>query len=106
MDKGTLLQLDLAIVPIITTVLVTLGSTLFAISIGLELTLPAEVKEMIRQVMAQNVQYNVVGQAIDNYITLLAGIGAILIVAGIVYGSAKIAGIKRRMKSAKEVTNV
>jgi hypothetical protein len=106
MDKATLLQLDLAIVQIITTVLVTLGSILFAISIGLELTLPAEVKEMIRHVMAQNVQYNVVGQAIDNYIMLIAGIGSILIVTGIVYGSAKIAGIKRRMKSAKEVTNV
>lgn len=84
MDKGTLLQLDLAIVQIITTVLVTLGSTLFAISIGLELTLPPEVKEMIRQVMAQNVQYDVVGQAIDSYIMLLAGIGAILIIAGII----------------------
>jgi ABC-type amino acid transport system permease subunit len=105
------LQLDLAAAQIVTSVLVTLGSTLFAISIGIQLTLPPVAKDMIDQVMvnqiiASEIQYDVVQQALDNYIVLLAGIGAILIVIGIAYGSAKISMIRKKVKAAKNIESI
>ncbi len=105
------LQLDLAAAQIVTSVLVTLGATLFAISIGIQLTIPPVVRDVIDQVMVDqmvisDVQYDIVQQALENYILLLAGIGALLILAGIVYGSAKIGKLRRKIKSAMNVENI
>jgi hypothetical protein len=114
-DKMTLnewsLQLDLAAAQIVTSVLVTLGATLFALSIGIQLTIPPVVRDVIDQVVVDQivlseVQYDIVQQALDNYIILMAAVGAILILAGIAYGSAKIGKLRRKIKSAMDVENI
>lgn len=97
-----LLQIDIAVVQLITSIFVTLGSTLFAISIGFELTLPAAVKQVITQMVMMNVPeipYELVQESLSNYIRLLAMSGAVLVVAGISYGSAKIRKIKKKIRS-------
>jgi hypothetical protein len=81
-NENLSLQLELASAQIITTVLVTLGATLFAISVGIQLTLPPIVEDVIDQLMTErmivsDIQHNVVQQALDNYIFLLTGIGAL-----------------------------
>ena len=99
------LQIDLAIVQLITSVLVTLGSALFAISIGFELTLPPVVKQAVGQLMIMSVpnieamQYDLVQESLGNYVLLLATAGLALIAGGIAYGSAKISKIKKKMRA-------
>lgn len=98
-----LLQIDIAVVQLITSIFVTLGSTLFAISIGFELTLPAAAKQVITQMVMTNVPqipYELVQESLSNYIRLLAISGAVLVVAGISYGSAKIRKIKKKIRAA------
>jgi hypothetical protein len=102
------LQIDLAIVQLITSVLVTLGSALFAISIGFELTLPPAVKQAVGQLMIMNVpnieavQYELVQESLGNYVLLLAAVGLAFIGVGIAYGSAKISKIKKKMRASSE----
>lgn len=105
------LQLDLAAAQIVSSVLVTLGATLFAISIGIQLTIPPVVKDVIDQVVVDQIllsdmQYDIVQQAIDNYILVLAGVGALLVLAGIAYGSAKIGKMRRKIKSMMDLESI
>jgi hypothetical protein len=96
-----LLQIDIAVVQLITSILVTLGSTLFAISIGFELTLPPAVKQVISQMVVMNVPeipYELMQESLSNYIRLLATSGVVLVVAGISYSSAKIRKIKKKIR--------
>lgn len=106
-DENLSLQLDLAATQIVTTILVTLGATLFAISVGIQLTLPPIVNDLVNQVVTERVavpeiQYDIVQKALDNYIVLLTTLGALLVLIGIIYGSAKIGRIRRKM--AKSIT--
>ncbi len=98
-----LLQIDIAIVQLITSILVTLGSTLFAISVGFELALPPAVKQVIGQMVIMSVPeipYDLVHESLSNYILLLAASGVVLVISGISYGSAKIAKIKKKIRSS------
>jgi hypothetical protein len=112
LNENLSLQLDLASAQIITTILVTLGATLFAISVGIQLTLPPIVEDVIDQLMTErlmvsDIQYDIVQQALDNYIYLLTTIGALLLMAGIIYGSAKIGRIRRKMmRAAKDIKSL
>ena len=95
-------QIDVAVVQLVTSILVTLGSTLFAISIGFELALPPAVKQVIGQMVVMNVPeipYELVHESLTNYILLLAASGVILVMAGISYGSARISRIKKNAMS-------
>lgn len=111
-DENLSLQLDLASAQIVTTVLVTLGATLFAISVGIQLTLPPLVNNLIDQVVTDRVvvseiQYDIVQRALDNYIVLLTTTGALLVVIGIIYGSVKIGKIRRKIvRAAKNVESI
>jgi uncharacterized membrane protein YqgA involved in biofilm formation len=105
------MQLDLAAAQIITSVLVTLGATLFAISIGIQLTIPPVVRDVIDQVIVDqivvaDIQYNIVQQALDNYIVLLTAVGGVLIMAGIAYGTSKIRRIRKKLRSARNIESV
>lgn len=96
------LQLDLAAAQIVTSVLVTLGATLFALSIGIQLTIPQAVKDALNQVMVDqaiipNIQPDLLQQALDNYVILMTSIGAILVVIGLIYGSAKIRSMRKKV---------
>jgi hypothetical protein len=102
------LQLDLAAAQIITSVLVTLGATLFALSIGIQLTIPQAIRDALSQVvieqgMISEIQQGIVQQALDNYIVLLTATGAVLILAGIAYGSAKIGKMRKRIGAARDL---
>jgi len=104
------MQLDLAAAQIVTSVLVTLGAALFALSIGIQLTIPPVIKEALSQVMIDqaiisNIQTDLLQQALDNYIILQTVIGAMLIMAGIAYGSAKIGRIRKRIRAARDIKN-
>lgn len=99
------LQLDLAAAQIITSVLVTLGATLFALSIGIQLTIPQVVKDALNQIVIDqafipNIQPDILQQTLDNYVILMTSVGAILVVAGIIYGSAKIRGMRKKVGAA------
>ncbi|MEM3094257.1 MAG: hypothetical protein QXX64_01335, partial [Nitrososphaera sp.] len=62
---------------------------------------------MISQLIVSEIQYDIVQQALDNYIVLLAGIGGILIIIGTAYGSAKINRICKKInKAAKNIESV
>ena len=106
------LQLDLAAAQIVTTILVTLGATLFAISIGIQLTLPPIVNDLVDQIVTDRVavpeiQYDIVQRALDNYIVLLTTTGALLVLIGIIYGSAKIGQVRRKIaRAANGIQNV
>ena len=98
------LQLDLAAAQIVTSVLVTLGATLFALSIGIQLTIPQAVKDALNQVVIDqaiipNIQPDMLQQALDNYVILMTSVGAILIVIGLIYGSAKIRSIRKKVRA-------
>jgi hypothetical protein len=105
------LQLDLAAAQIITSILVTLGATLFALSIGIQLTIPPVVRDAIDQVLVDRIvvseiQYDIVQQALDNYIVLMTAVGAMLVVAGIAYGSAKIRRIRKKVRAARNIESI
>jgi hypothetical protein len=98
------LQLDLAAAQIVTSVLVTLGATLFALSIGIQLTIPQAVKDALNQVVVEqaiipNIQPDLLQQALDNYVILMTSVGAILITIGLLYGSAKIRSMRKKVRA-------
>jgi hypothetical protein len=99
-------MIDLAIVQVVTGVLVTLGSTLLAISIGFELTLPPSVKEAIAQAVLERVpnipeiQTQLPAEPFTNYLLGLACIGAILVLAGVLYSSSKLGQMRQKIEDA------
>jgi hypothetical protein len=101
-------MIDLAIVQVVAGVLVTLGSTLLAISIGFELTLPPSVKEAIAQAVLKKVpnipeiDAQLPAEPFTNYLLGLACIGAILILTGVLYGSSKLGQMRKKIKADDE----
>ena len=115
-DHDNILQIDMAMVQLLTTILVTLGSTLVAISIGFGLTLPSILTQVVNQVAetdvrslpqsipsgaitqeAQVLTVQLFQESINNYVFLLAAFGLFLIVIGIMYSSAKINKMKKEI---------
>lgn len=102
-DENRLFMIDLAIIQLVTGILVTLGATLLAISIGFELTLPPSVKQAIAQAVLEKVpnipeiQTQLPAEPFTNYLLGLACIGAILILAGILYGSSKLGQMRKKV---------
>ena len=115
-DHDNILQIDMAMVQLLTTILVTLGSTLVAISIGFGLTLPSILTQVVNQVAetdvrslpqsipsgtitqeAQVLTVQLFQESINNYVFLLAASGLFLIVIGIMYSSAKINKMKKEI---------
>ena len=102
------MQLDLAAAQIVTSVLVTLGAALFALSIGIQLTIPPMITDALSRVMMDqaiisSIQPDLLQRALDNYIVLQTAIGAMLILAGIAYGSTKIGRIRKRIRAARDI---
>ncbi len=101
-------MIDLAIIQVVTGVLVTLGSTLLAISIGFELTLPPSVKQAIAQAVLEKVpnipeiQTQLPAEPFTNYLLGLACIGAILVLAGVLYGSSKLGQMRQKIEESED----
>lgn len=110
--EDRLFMIDLAIIQVVTGVLVTLGATLLAISIGFELTLPPSVKQAIAQTVLEKVpnipeiQTQLPAEPFTNYLLGLACIGAILILAGILYGSSKLGQMRKKLGADEEDQSV
>lgn len=122
-ERERFLQIDMAMVQLVTTILVTLGSTLIAISIGFGLTLPSIVSDLagklaetdvgnipnsipsdtIRQ-EAETITFQLVQESINNYVLMMATAGFILITIGISYSLAKINRIKKQMTKRRSDT--
>jgi cytochrome c biogenesis factor len=99
-----LFMLDLAIVQLIAGILVTLGSTLFAISIGFGLTIPTAMQDAILQLLVMKtevtpeVQQMLVQESLSNYVLVLAAVGVLLIVIGVSFASARTNKIRKQIR--------
>lgn len=107
-----LFMLDLAIAQLISGILVTLGSTLLAISIGFGLSIPSTVQDVIFQLAVLNteispeVQEMLVQQSLGNYVLLLASFSVALIIAGVVFASAKFKKIRRQVNEKRTIQDL
>jgi hypothetical protein len=107
-----LFMLDLAIVQLIAGILVTLGSTLLAISIGFGLTIPQTVQDAILQSLimkmdlSSEVQQTILQESLSNYVFILATASATLIVAGVIFASAKTAKLRRQIRETRKVAEL
>lgn len=107
-----LFMLDLAIVQLIAGILVTLGSTLLAISIGFGLTIPATMQEVLLQMFTMNtgispeLQQELFQESLSNYVLILASVGVLLMITGVVFASVKINKIKGRIKASRVISNL
>lgn len=103
--------LDLAIVQLIAGILVTLGSALFAISIRFGLTIPAAMQDAIFQMLvktelSQELQNILVQESLINYVFVLAAIGMVLIISGIVFASTKIKKLRQQILYSNEINSL
>ena len=102
--EDRLFMLDLAIIQLIAGILVTLGSTLFAISIGFGLTIPSALKDTLSEIVAMKldgisgIDQELLQMSLNNYVLVLAISGILLIIVGVIFASAKMNAIKKNAK--------
>jgi len=107
-----LFMVDLAIVQLISGILVTLGSTLLAISIGFGLTIPGVMQNAILQMLAMEtevsaeVQQLIVQESLSNHVLVLAAFSILLIIIGVLFASSKIARIRRQIKANRNIADL
>jgi hypothetical protein len=107
-----LFMLDLAIVQLIAGILVTLGSTLLAISIGFGLTIPEAMQDALLQTLvlktelSPEAQQTIVQESLSNYVFILAATSATLIVMGVLFASAKTTKLRRQIKASRKIANL
>lgn len=100
-------MLDLAVIQLIAGILVTLGSTLLAISIGFGLTIPTTLRQTLGEIALLKldgiavIEQELLQTSISNYVLLLAVSGILLIIVGVVYASAKMNIMKRRIRKER-----
>lgn len=93
------LQISLAKVQIVTTVLLTMGSTLFAVGIGFGVTIPPTLQQIINDGVERNIEFeilDILSTYAFNYSLILVLVGIALIVAGIANSSAGLRKITKR----------
>ena len=102
--EDRLFMLDLAIIQLIAGILVTLGSTLLAISIGFGLTIPSALRETLAEIAALKldgitaIDQELLQLSLNNYVLVLALSGILLIIIGVIFASAKMNGIKKHAR--------
>jgi hypothetical protein len=106
-----LFMLDLAIVQLIAGILVTLGATMFAISIGFGLTIPAAMQDAISQMLTRTevspeVQKMIVQESMTNYVLVLAAVGILLILSGILFASIRTRKIRKQILYNNKISNL
>ena len=105
-------MLDLAIVQLIASILVTLGTTLLAISIGFGLSIPTEMQEAIFQLvmmrgnLSAELPQALVLQSLTNYVMILAGVGIVLAIVGVAFASAKTNKIRKQIIKERNVSRL
>ncbi|MEW6605062.1 MAG: hypothetical protein AB1351_10320 [Thermoproteota archaeon] len=106
-------MLDLAIVQLIAGILVALGSTLLAISIGFGLTIPQTMQDALLQSLimkmdlSPEVQQTILQESLSNYVFILAAANAmLLIITGVIFASAKTAKLRRQIREIRKVADL
>ena len=94
-DKS--LQIDLAIVQIVTTILITIGATVFALGVGFGIAVPPLLEDIIVNDVPASLQEEIIS-ALNDYGIVLTLIGVVMIITGIIYGLAGISKIKKGKK--------
>jgi hypothetical protein len=107
-----LFMLDLAIVQLIAGILVTIGSTLLAISIGFGLTIPEAMQDALLQTLVMKtelspeMQQTILEESLSNYVFILAAVSASLILMGVLFASARTAGLRRQIKAGRKIAKL
>ena len=107
-----LFMLDLAIVQLIAGILVTIGSTLLAISIGFGLTIPEAMQDALLQTLimktelSPEMQQTILEESLSNYVFILAAVSASLILMGVLFASARTAGLRRKIKAGRKIARL
>jgi hypothetical protein len=96
------LQVDLAIAQIVTTILITIGATLFAIGFGFDIAFPPIVQDILNNGAPANLQDEVL-LTLDNYSFILMAAGILMMIVGVSYGSVRLSEIKRRLKRERQI---
>jgi hypothetical protein len=105
-------MLDLAIVQLIAGILVTIGSTLLAISIGFGLTIPEAMQDALLQTLimktelSPEMQQTILEESLSNYVFILAAVSASLILMGVLFASARTAGLRRQIKAGRKIAKL
>ena len=94
------LQIDLAVVQIVTTILITLGATLFAVGIGFDIAIPSILDRIVESDSVNLQDDALISSTLNNYGFILASIGVIMVIIGVIYGSASLAKIRKRRKNS------
>jgi hypothetical protein len=98
LNENSSLQVDLAIPQIVTTILITIGATLFAIGFGFDIAFPPIVQDILSNGAPTNLQDEVL-LTLENYSFILMAAGVLMMIVGISYGSIKLSTIKKRLKN-------
>lgn len=107
-----LFMLDLAIVQLIAGILVTLGSTLLAVSIGFGLTIPQTIQDallqslIMRMDLSPEVQQTILQESLSNYVFILAAASAMLIITGVIFASAKTAKLRKQIRETRKIADL
>ncbi|HXV46188.1 MAG TPA: hypothetical protein VD736_05900 [Nitrososphaera sp.] len=102
MIEDSSLQVDLAIAQIVTTILITIGATLFAIVFGFDIAFPPIVQDILSNGAPGNLQEGVL-LTLDNYSFILMAAGILMMIVGVSYGSVRLSEIKRRLKRERQI---
>jgi len=84
----------------VTTILITIGATLFAIGFGFDIAFPPIVQDILSNGTPSNLQAGVL-LTLDNYSFILMAGGILMMIVGISYGSLKLSMIKKMVKKQK-----
>lgn len=91
------MQVDLAIAQMITTILITIGATLFALGFGFDVAFPPIVQDILSNDAPTGLQGEVL-LSLDNYSFILMAAGMLMLLVGIMYGSIRLSTIRKRVK--------
>lgn len=81
----------------ITTILITIGATLFALGFGFDVAFPPIVQEILSNGAPTGLQGEVL-LSLDNYSFILMAAGILMLLVGIMYGSIRLSTIRKRVK--------
>jgi hypothetical protein len=99
-----LLEVHLAKIQIAVTVLVSIGSTLFAVGVGFGVTIPPTLQQIVGEGVESGVNLDALLVLSDyalNYALLLVGAGLVLIIAGIASGVSSLNRVKKKALASK-----
>lgn len=99
-----LLEVRIARIQIIVTLLVSVGSTLFAVGVGFGVTIPPTLQQIVGQGVESGINFDALMALKDyalNYAIILVGIGLMLIIIGAASGMSVLGKIRKNALSSR-----